>query len=136
MLWILSGCGPAPTSSAEKSDGVVPVADKSPPVTEAQIERDVVGKGVEVSDAAGEGASDTWTFQPDEYRHVRILESKRADGSLMIVVYMTTRNNPQPDEDSIQVSGKLRLKYEKHGAKWGLADIENLNFKYSVGVGI
>ena len=136
MFLVLTGCGPTPTSSATTAPDVLSVADKFSPITEDQIARDIVGKGVQVSDAAGDGPSDKWTFEADEYRHVEILESRRSDDGLTITIYMTTRNNPKPDEDSIQVSGKLRLIYEQHGAKWVLGDIENLTFNYSIGVGV
>jgi hypothetical protein len=136
MCLALIGCGPASTSSTTTTSNVLPVTDKSSPITPDQIARDIVGKGVQVSEVAGDEPSNKWTFEADEYRHVKILESLRSESSLTIVINMTTRNNPKPDEDSIQVSGKLRLIYEQHGTKWVLSEIENLTFNYSIGVGI
>ena len=136
MLLALTGCDLIPTPSATTTPDALPVADKFLSIPEEKIARDIVGKSVRVSDAAGDGPSDTWTFEADEYRHVEILESRRSDNDLTIVVYMTTRNNPKPDEASIQASGKLRLIYEQQGTKWLLGKIENLTFSYSIGVGI
>ena len=51
-----------------------------------------------------------------------------------IVILMTTRNNPGPNEDAVQVSGKLQLRYERTGGRWDLKAIENLNFRYTVGM--
>jgi hypothetical protein len=137
ILLVLNGCGPASTPSATSTPNVLSVADKSSPITEDQIARDIVGKNVQISDVTGDDPSNKWTFEADEYRHLEILESQRSDNALMIVISMTTRNNPKPDEESIQVSGKLRLIYEQDGAKkWVLSQIENLTFKYSIGVGV
>src|SRR5208282_550105 len=136
ILLALTGCGPASPPPATTTPNVLPVADKSLTITEDQITRDIVGKDVQISDVAGDDPSNKWTFEADEYRHVEILESQRSDKGLTIVISMTTRNNSKPDEDSIQVSGKLRLIYEQDGAKWVLNQIENLTFKYSIGVGI
>jgi len=133
----LTGCGPASTPLATITPNVQSVADKSSPITEDKIARDIVGKNVQISDETGDDPSNKWTFEADEYRHVEILESQRSDDALMIVISMTTRNNPKPEEESIQVSGKLRLIYEQDGAKkWVLSQIENLTFKYSIGVGV
>jgi hypothetical protein len=137
ILMALTGCGPASTPLATITPNVQSVADKSSPITEDKIARDIVGKNVQISDETGDDPSNKWTFEADEYRHVEILESQRTDDALMIVISMTTRNNPKPDEESIQVSGKLRLIYEQDGAKkWVLSQIENLTFKYSIGVGV
>jgi len=137
ILMALTGCGPASTPLATITPNVQSVADKSSPITEDKIARDIVGKNVQISDETGDDPSNKWTFEADEYRHVEILESQRSDDALMIVISMTTRNNPKPDEESIQVSGKLRLIYEQDGAKkWVLSQIENLTFKYSIGVGV
>ena len=137
ILMALTGCGPASTPLATITPNVQSVADKSSPITEDKIARDIVGKNVQISDETGDDPSNKWTFEADEYRHVEILESQRSEDALMIVISMTTRNNPKPDEASIQVSGKLRLIYEQDGAKkWVLSQIENLTFKYSIGVGV
>ena len=89
---------------------------------------------VRISDAAGTGPTDEWTFEIDEFKQVEILESRRSGNQLTVLVHMTTRNNPKPEENSIQVAGKLRLRYELKNGKWMLDGIENLTFQYSIGV--
>ena len=127
----IAGCGPAPESSHDTR--AVQVADK-PEVAPEQIIKDVVGSVVRISDAAGTGPADEWTFEIDEFKQVEILESQRSGNQLTVLVHMTTRNNPKPEENSIQVAGKLRLRYELKNGKWILDGIENLTFQYSIGV--
>jgi hypothetical protein len=136
----LAGCGQAPApASSSGSNALVPAAgtgvQKSdrPEVTSEKILRDVVGKVVPISEVGGLGPSTEWTFDPDEFRQVNILERRLEQDALTIVIFMTTKNNPRPDEDSVQVSGKLQLRYEWRGNQWTLTGIENLTFRYSIG---
>ena len=39
-----------------------------------------------------------------------------------------------PADDSVQVSDKLQLRYEREGGVWRLKAIENLTFRYTVGL--
>ena len=134
IFFVLAGCGPTPDSSSTALPGGQPVARQSSDIPPEQIIHDIVGRVVQTTDALGAGPPDQWTFEADEFRQVDIVESERSDHDLTVVINMTTRNNPKSDEDDIQVSGKLRLHYERQDNQWILKDIENLTFQYSIGV--
>ena len=131
MLLACAACGQAPDSAAPAP--TVQVADKHA-IAADQITRDLVGRVIRISDAAGNGPADEWTFEADEFKQAEILESLRSGDELTVVIYMTTRNNPKPDESNVQVSGKLRLRYARKEGRWMLNQIENLTFRYSIGV--
>lgn len=99
-----------------------------------KILRDVVGRVVKISAADGDTPPTDWTFEADEFKQVEILERDAGPAAATITVFMTTRNNPGPDEDAVQVSGKLRLHYQRKGVQWALTTIENLTFRYTIGV--
>src|SRR3954471_3987784 len=128
---LAAGCNKPPETST--SAPTVAVADKSE-VSTAQIKKDVVGKVLKISDVAGKGPADEWTFEASEDKQVEIIESTREGNQLTMMVHMTTRNNPKPEELSVQVAGRLRLKYELKGGKWTLIEMQNVNFQYSIGV--
>jgi len=65
---------------------------------------------------------------------VEILDREITPTTAAITVLMTTHNNPEPDEEAVKVSGKLRLIYQRQGGAWVLKTIENLTFRYTVGV--
>ncbi len=143
-LVALAGCGrsspPAPSSGSKslmQAGGAeaLPSVQKpdKPDVTSERILRDVVGKVVPISELTGLGPTTEWTFDPDEFRQINVLERRREDDGVAIVIFMTTRNNPQPNEDAVAVSGKLLLHYQWRGSEWHLRDIENLTFRYSIG---
>ena len=73
-------------------------------------------------------------MSPNEFKQVEIVESQVTDNNASVVILMTTRNNPGPDEDAVQVSGKLQLRYERSGGRWNLKAIENLSFRYTIGL--
>lgn len=132
LLCACAACSKAPEPAA----GVPPavkIADRQD-VTPEQIKVDLVGRVIRTTDAAGNGPPDEWTFEADEFKQAEILESQRMGNKLTLVILMTTRNNPKPDENSIQVSGRLRLHYELKSGKWSLNEVENLSFKYSIGI--
>lgn len=126
-----AACGQAPESAAAAP--VVQVADKHE-ITAQQVKRDVVGRVIKISDVAGKGPPDEWTFEAGEYKQAEILESQRSGNDLTVVVHMMTRNIPKADESSVQVSGRLRLRYALKNGKWVLNAIDNLTFRYSIGV--
>jgi len=131
----LAGCGPAPDAPRAAGDGLhVVQAAEHPAITADKIKGDLVGRKVEVGDVTSMGPDTEWTFESDEYKQVEILEHRATDKGLTLVIYITTRNNPKPDEDSVQVSGKLQLTYEWRVVRWVLTRVENLTFRYSVGV--
>ncbi len=135
LLLTCTACNRAPNTAAVPAavPANVQVADKAD-VSVDQVKHDVVGRVVHTSDAAGKGPADEWTFEESEYKQTEIIESKRMSNELVVTVHMLTRNNPKPDENSIQVAGRLRLHYELSGGKWKLKSIENLSFQYSIGV--
>lgn len=63
-----------------------------------------------------------------------ILESKNALSGKILVIYLTTQNNPAANEEHVQVSGKLNLIYARQAGNWVLTGVENLSFLYTVGV--
>lgn len=145
LLLALTGCGPAPEPSSNvTSNPVVPAGNRDllhlvqesgkTEVTVEKIVSDIVGRVVQVSELKGAGPKTEWTFEADEFRQVDILERRTTETALTLVIFMTTRNNPGPDEDSVQVSGKLQLQYEWRAGQWILTAVENLTFSYSIGV--
>ena len=94
---------------------------------------DIVGRVVQVSELTGTWPPTEWTFDAGEFRQAEILSKHETETEYTVVIFMTTRSNPEPDEDDIQVSGRLQLHYEWKGGQWTLTNIENLSFRYSVG---
>jgi hypothetical protein len=144
MILALTACdaAPGPTSNDTRNpvvpagnDDILHFSQESsrPEVNAEKIIRDVVGHAVQVSELRGAGPETEWTFEADEYRQVNILEKHMTNTGLTLIVFMATRNNPGPDEDSVQVSGKLRLGYEWKEGQWILTTVENLTFSYSLG---
>ena len=145
MLVALTGCGPAPDATSTVTPGAAAPASKpdvlhvaqasdKPEITPEKIGQDMVGRVVKISDAAGARPPDEWTFEAAEFRQVEILEKQGAENKLTVVILMTTRNNPLPTEDHVQVTGKLQLQYEWRAGQWTLTGIQNLSFRYTVGV--
>ena len=144
-LAALTGCVPAPDASSSAAPGAaapaatpdvlhVAQASDKPEITAEKIGQDMVGKVVKISDAAGARPPDEWTFEAAEFRQVEIVEKHGTENKLTVVIFMTTRNNPRPTEDHVQVTGKLQLQYEWRAGQWALARVENLSFRYTVGV--
>ena len=145
ILFALTGCMPVPDSPSSTTGipaflaGIrdllhfVQNSDK-PAVTPEKIVSDVIGRVVEVPELTGTVPPIKWTFDADEFRHVAILETHTTENALTLVIFMTTRSNPQSDEDPVQLSGRLRLQYEWRAGQWTLTTIENLTFCYSVGL--
>jgi len=135
-----AACGPKPESSglppSAASGGSLRPAQSSerPEITAGRISKDIVGQIVEVPEQSGAGPSDKWTFEADEDRRTEILERHPTATGLDLVVFMLTRSNPKPGEIIVQVSGNLRLHYEWKGNQWVLRSIENVSFRYSLGV--
>jgi len=135
-----AGCGEKP-----ESPGLPPSAGNGGPLRSAQsperpeitagrISKDVVGRVVNVPELSGAGPSDKWTFEAAEYRRIDIVERRPTADGLDLLVFMLTRSNSTPGESDVQVSGQLRLRYEWKGGKWLLRSIENVSFRYTLGV--
>jgi len=138
VLLLGAGCSPSPQSTSDNNRSAdrlqaVQHPDKAV-VSPEQVASDIVGRVVRVSDLSGNADPTEWTFESKEFRHVDILESNTLGNVQTVVVFVTTRNNPVADEEQVQVSGKLQLVYERKGSKWVLTKIQNVNFRYSVGV--
>jgi hypothetical protein len=137
ILIALTGCGPAAESTsnvARNAHGLQPVQQSGrPEITTANISSDIVGRKVPILELTGSGPEDEWTFDAAEFRQADILEKRMTQNGLTLVIFMTTRNNPGPDEIQLQVTGKLQLRYEWRAGKWMLVSVENLTFRYSVG---
>ena len=139
---VLAGCDPGPaTDSASTGPGMTRKAaprrvqdSRRPEITTEAISRDVVGWAVEIAEATGSGPNDKWTFEADEYRRIDILETHASEGALEILVFMLTRDNPRAGNHGLLVSGRLRLRYEWRDTRWVLRHIENMTFRYSIGV--
>ena len=134
----LAGCGAKPDSS-----GVSPSAgdagslrsvqsSEKPEITADRISKDVVGRALVIPEVSGAGPNDKWTFEADEYRRIDILDRRPTAAGLDLLVFMLTRS--RPGEGDVQVSGQLKLRYEWKGKQWVLRSIENVSFRYSVGV--
>lgn len=145
MVSLLSACdtggrtaeGPAsgrqPTSRNDKSLQAVQDAGR-PEITTDGISRDVVGWVVEIEELTGSGPADKWTFEANEYRRVDIVERHATAAGLDLLVFVLSRSNPKPDEETVQVTGQLGLHYEWRDGKWVLRGIDNVSFRYSLGV--
>jgi hypothetical protein len=99
-----------------------------------KIMRDVVGRVIKITNVAGDSPPTDWTFEADEFKQAEILMREGTPAAAVLTVFMTTRNNPGPEEDAVQVSGKLKLHYQRKGGAWVLTTIENLTFHYTIGV--
>jgi len=138
LFCAIAACSPAPQSSAKGPSGpAIQTADQNAPqaeITAEKIARDVVGRIVRVTEVGDDSSPTDWTFEVDEFKLVKILEREATPTAATITVMMTTRNNPGPGEDAVQVSGKLRLHYLRKGGEWVLTTIENLTFRYTIGI--
>ena len=145
MIFALTACAPAPEPSANVYRDRAVLASHpdllhfvqesgKPEVTADKIVGDIVGRVVHVSELTGAGPATKWTFEADEFRKVDILERQMRDKEITLVIFMSTRNNPRPDDDHVYVSGKLQLQYEWRAGRWILTRVGNLTFRYSIGL--
>jgi hypothetical protein len=134
----VAACSPAPESSAGGRSGpVIQTASQDEALSEITAEKivhDVIGSVVKITDVEGDSPPADWTFDADESRQVEILERKASPAGAVITAFMTTRNNPGPDDELLTVSGKLRLYYQRKGGEWVLTMIENLTFRYRIDI--
>ena len=139
LFCAVAACSPAPQSSTGSgpSGPTIQTANQDasrPEITAEKIMRDVVGRVVKITEVNGDGPPTDWTFEADEFKQVKILEREDTPAAAAITVFMTTRDNPGPDEEAVLVSGKLRLHYRRKGGEWVLTTIENLSFRYTIGI--
>lgn len=135
LICIVAASSPASESlTSGPSGGLIQTSnlDESlAEITAEKIAHDVIGRVVMITAVAGDSTPTEWTFDADEFRQVEILEREAAPAGAVITVLMMTRNNPEPDEETLLVSGKLRLNYRRKGGDWVLTAIENLTFRYT-----
>jgi hypothetical protein len=134
----VAACSPAPEPSAGGRSGpVTQTASQDEPLSEITaetIERDVIGHVVTITGVENDSTPTDWTFDADEFRQAEILERKTSPVGASITVFITTRNNPGPNEELLTVSGKLRLYYQRKGGEWVVTTIENLTFCYRIDI--
>ena len=82
----------------------------------------------------GDSNPTEWTFDVDEPRQVKILERESTPAGSVFTIFTMTQNIAHPGEDAIMVSGKLRLNYQLRSEQWVLTGIENLTFRYAIGI--
>jgi hypothetical protein len=130
----LSGCSKAP----EASTPLIPVMQHDQAVlTVEKIKQDLVRRRVHISGVTEDLPDDVWMFDFDEPKQVEILQQQATDRGLTVVILMRTGDNPnRNEEEPIEVSGKLRLDYLKQGSRLMLKDVENLTFRYSIGIAV
>lgn len=129
---------PRPASPAGRHAVVNAVPESAgAAISTEKITHDVVGRMVKVEELTGAGPATEWRFEADEFRRVDVIERTVAEDGITLVVFMTSTSNRQADEDDvIRVSGKLLLHYERTRGQWILKEIENLTFRYALGVSI
>lgn len=135
LVAALAGCGPerdAQTSGTAPALKSVQQSQHSE-ITPDKIATDIVGRKIRISDTGG-GNQNEWTFEASEFRRVAIIERKSTGKGETVVVFVTTQNNPEGNEEQVRVAGKLQLTYVRKGGQWVLSEMENLNFQYSIGV--
>jgi hypothetical protein len=134
----VAACSPTPKPPASgPSKSTIQTASQdtaNPEIGVEKVLRDVVGRVVKIIDVAEQGEATDWTFEADEFKQVEILDRAATPTTAEITVFMTTRNNPKPDEDAVQVTGRLKLHYQRKNGEWTLTKIENLTFRYTLGV--
>ncbi len=136
ILLAATGCGPAkePQTGAGTAPALQSVQQsQQSEITPEKIAGDIVGRKVRISDTDGMNENE-WTFEANEFRRVVIVERKTTEKGETLVVFVTTQNNPEPNEDQVRVAGKLQLHYVKKNGQWILSEIENVSFQYSIGV--
>ena len=138
LICTVAACSPAPESASRgAANPAIQTANQDAAQTEITVEkilRDVVGRVVMITEVDGDGVPTDWTFEAGEFKQAEILEREATATAAVITVFMTTRNNPGREEDPVQVSGKLRLHYQRKGSAWVLSTIDNLTFRYTIGV--
>ena len=134
----IAACSPAPQSSTGGPSGpAIQTASQDAQrqeITAETIVRDVIGRVVKITEINGDGPPTDWTFEADEFKQVQILEREATPDAAAITVFMTTRDNPGLGDEAVLVSGKLRLHYRRKGGEWVLTTIENLTFRYTIGI--
>jgi hypothetical protein len=130
LLGVLSACGETPQPPAAGPN--LHAAEQGPNQQEIPVEkiiRDVVGRVVQITAENGNGMPTEWTFEAGEFKQAEIVETEITAQSATLVIVMTTRNNPGPQEDAVQVTGRLLLRYQRDGGVWVLKTIGNLTFR-------
>ena len=135
VLLALTGCGqapdPSPAGTFKPDLQEIAKNARRPEITAEKIAGDIVGKKLSIPELHGDGAAEQWVFDASEFRQVNIQEKTVTSSGETLVVFVTTRSNPQPNKAQIHVAGKLELQYEWKTDKWVLATIKNLTVRYT-----
>ena len=127
----------AQTSSERRSgDSVRVQLAQASEITVAKILKDIIGQQVQVTDSAGEAQPMEWTFEENEPKHAEILERQAKGNSIALIIQLNTGGAPGSDDANVQLTGRLRLHYERSGQGWVLKRIDNVTFRYSRGMWI
>jgi hypothetical protein len=134
LVFALASCSKTP----EASTSLIPVATQDhTALTAEKIKQDLVRRRVPIYGTSEDLPDSVWTFDSIEPKQVQILEQQLTPEELTAVILMTTVDKPSRyKEEPIGVSGKLRLNYVKERGRFVLKNIENISFRYSVGVSI
>ncbi len=135
LVAAIAGCSPERDTQTARSQPALKSVQQSQnsEITPDKIATDIVGRKIRISDTGGANQNE-WTFEASEFRRVAIIERKTTGKGETLVVFVTTQNNPESNEEQVRVAGKLQLTYVRKGGQWVLSEIENLNFQYSIGV--
>jgi len=135
LLLLTAACSDKTESAArDPASMFTAAADNESGISAERIAREVVGYTLDVGPAAGQTPSVEWTFDADEERHVKILEEQKTGDGMAITVFMMTRSNPDKDKVVLELSGKLKIQYQRLDARWVLKNIENLSLRYALGI--
>ena len=104
---------------------------QGPEVTVDRILQDLIGKNVSVQDAAGQSQPMDWVFEADEPKDAEIIESRKSDTGLSVVIQLNTGGAPGSQDANVQLSGRLMLNYQWNGRDWVLREIRNITFRFS-----
>jgi hypothetical protein len=127
----------AQTSSGERGgDSLRVQLPQKTEITVAKVLKDIIGKQVQATDAAGQAQPMSWTFEENEPKQVEILERQAKDNDIALIIQMSTSGAPGSQDANVQLTGRLRLHYQWNNQDWILGRIDNVTFRYSIGTWI
>lgn len=113
-----------------------PQKDCVPKLTTKAVRDFLRGKTIEKIDSSDAklGQLESWTFEPDEFLELDIIETEIQNKKLVSVVEIRTGDavgtTYAEDELPTLLQGRLRLNFELIADQWTLLKIENLTVKY------
>jgi hypothetical protein len=108
--------------------------DDLPPLTPANIGKDITGKWVSTPSADGKSEPIDWIFDWSEKRQIDILEQKIEGENATFLINMTTHTSPRSRKPR-SLTGQLRVHYRLQSGlvlrQWEIVEVENVSFKYT-----